>query len=316
MGLFDWLKPAPPLDPEIARRVEQTVDTAEPLIRQTAGYARSLAPAVRHALDHCWRIAEQIPGPVDITRTAFAANPTVHAIFGSADDIGTMLARSQCVREHMAEMTLSSPQCCAILGMRHREKSGFGVGISGDIVRTDVPQRTLYFTDHTLAEPSPDLAGARLRLRDALYDGLLKGFAAHVADEREVRDGLTREHAIMNAQLRANRLPADHTRRLETLSERLHTSRDALQPERLREALIDTLNHPEPHLSLTPVSVTVDRFGIISGPNSGQGGDTLHFMELSARDKRRWVVMLAMINQDEVREALDRLESARRYIVI
>ncbi len=318
MGLFDWLKPAPPLDPETARWVEKTVDTAEPLIRQTADYAHALAPAVRHALAHCSHIAEQIPGPVEITRAAFAADPTVHAIFGSADDIGTMLARSQCVRDHMVEMSLASGsgQCCAILGMRHREKSGFGVGISGDVVRTDVPQRTLYFTDHTLAEPSPDLAGARLRLCDALYDGLLKGFAAHVADEREIRDGLTREHAIMNAQLRAHRLSADHTRRLETLSERLHASRDALQPERLREALIDTLCHPEPHLSLAPVSVTVDRFGIIVGPDSGQGGDTLHFMELSARDKRRWVVMLARINQEEAREALERLESSRRYIVI
>ncbi len=316
MGLFDWLKPTPPLDPETARRVEQTVATAEPLIRQTSDYAHVLAPAVRHALDHCQRIAEQIPGPVDITRAAFAADPTVHAIFGSADDIGTMLARSQCVREHMAEMALASGQCCAILGMRHREKSGFGVGMTGDVIHSDVPQRTLYFTDHTLAEPSPDLAGARLRLRDALYDGLLKGFAAHVADEREVRDSLSREHAIMNAQLRASRLSADHTRRLEALSERLHASRDALQPERLREALIDTLSDPEPYLSLAPVNVTVDRFGIIAGPDSGLGGDTLHFMELSARDKRRWVVMLAMINHDEVREALERFESARRYIVI
>lgn len=316
MGLFDWLKPAPSLDPETARRVEQTVDTAEPLIRQTSNYARALAPAVQHALDHCSRIAAQIPGPVEITRTAFAADPTVHAIFGSADDIGTMLARSQCVREHITEMTHASGQCCAILGMRHREKAGFGVGITGSVVHTDIPQRTLYFTDHTLAEPSPDLADARLRLRDALYDGLLKGFAAHVADEREIRDGLTREHAIMNAQLRASRLPADHTRRLEALSERLHTSRDALQPERLREALIDTLSQPEPHLSLTPVCVTVDRYGIIAGPDSGQGGDTLHFMELAARDKRRWVVMLAMINRDEVREALERLETSRRYIVI
>jgi hypothetical protein len=271
---------------------------------------------VRHALTHCSHIAEQIPGPVEITRAAFAADPTVHAFFGSADDIGTMLARSQCVRDHITEMSLASGQCCAILGMRHREKSGFGVGITGNVVHTDVPQRTLYFTDHTLAEPSHDLEGARRQLADTLYEGLLKGFAAHVADEREVRDGLTREHAIMNAQLRARCLPEDHTRRLETLSERLHASRDALQPERLREALIDTLSHPEPHLSLAPVTVTVDRFGIISGPDSGQGGDTLHFMELAARDKRRWVVMLAMINQDEVREALERFELARRYIVI
>jgi hypothetical protein len=314
MSLFDWLKPAPSLDAQTRHWIAHTVEMSEPTLKQLANHERLLAPAVRYAQDYCDSMAQQIPGPIEISRAAFAADPLVHAIFGSADDIPAMLAKSQCVREHLDEMTLADGQCCAVLGMRHREKSGFGVGLSGNIVRTDVPQRTLYFTDHTLAEPSPDLAAARQRLRAALFDGLLKSFAAHVADARTERDGLSREHAIIHAQLRAQHAP-DHSRRLEALSERLGASREALQPQRLLDTLIDTLNHPEPHLNLSSVNVKVDRSGILVGPDNPDG-DTLRFTELTVRDKRRWVVILALINRDDVRAALERLETSRRYIVI
>jgi len=316
MGLLDWLMPAPPADPALQRRIEHTLDLADPLIRQASRYEEILQPAVSHALAYCEHVSVQIPGPFEVSRAAFAQDPFIHALFGSADDIADMLARSQCVREQHDNLFLAGDRCCAILGMRHREKSGFGIALEGNFVRSDVPQRTLYFTDHTLAEPSRDEPGARARLRDALYDGLLKAFAAHVAEVRSERDGLTREQAILNAQLRASRAAESHVRRLDALADRLRTSLDALQPDGLLEALAEVLLHPEPHLGLNTVTLTVDRFGVITGPASERGGDSLQFCELTARDQRRWVVILAHINQDEVREALARFESSRRYIVI
>ena len=97
MGLLDWLKPAAPLDHATQALVNRAVDTVEPLLKaRRAGH--KLAPPVRHAFDYCERLAQAIPGPIPITRSAFASEPLVHALFGSADDIGKMLARSQCVR--------------------------------------------------------------------------------------------------------------------------------------------------------------------------------------------------------------------------
>jgi hypothetical protein len=324
MGLFDWLKPAAPIDATTQALIEHAVTLADPLIRQVSGYERKLLPAVRRADAYCDEIAGRIPGPFEISRSAFAADPLVHALFGSADDIESMFAKSQCVREHLHEMALAGGQCCALLGMRHREKAGFGVELDGDIVRTDVPQKTLYFSDHTLAEPGPDPAAARQRLRVTLFDSLLKGFAAHVADVRAERDELHRDESIMRASTRtkARNDPlgaADHTRRLADLEEHLRATVDALQPGHLLDTLVTTLNDPEPYLSLDPVSVCVDRNGVITGTGDCGAtgtGDSLHFVELTARDQRRWVVMLARMDYADVRHALERFESARRYIVI
>jgi ribosomal protein S14 len=315
MGFFDWLKPQPPPDAATQALIERAVATVDPLIRQVRGYEKKLAPAVRRSIEYCDDIAARIPGPFEISRAAFAADPMVHALFGSADDIGQMLAKSQCVRERFAELAHSTGQCCALLGMRHREKSGFGVELTGDIVRMDVPQKTLYFSDHTLAEPAPDPAAARQHLREVLYDGLLKGFAAHVAEVRAERDGLHRDEAIANACVRSGNDPEAHTRRLGALREQLRATADTLQPAQLLDTLAQSLATPEPYLRLDPVSISVDRTGVITGRGE-DGAETLRFAELTSRDQRRWVVMLARIEHDEVQRALERFQSARRYIVI
>jgi hypothetical protein len=316
MGFFDWLKPAPPLNAATVARIEHAIATVDPLIRQVGSYEQALAPAVEHAIDYCNDIAARIPGPFEISRAAFAADPMVHALFGSADDIETMLSHSQCVRDHMTELTVTSGQCCALLGMRHREKAGFGVEMTGDIVRTDVPQKTLYFTDHTLAEPGPDITTTRARLRDLLFDGLLKGFAAQVASLREEQGRLYREQSIAHACVRSGNDPETHTRRLETIEGQLRTSAEALQPEHLLATLAAALTHPEAQLRLDPVSISVDRCGVITGVGAAGEGDTLHFAELSGRDQRRWVVIIARIERDEARRALEHSEAAQRYIVI
>lgn len=319
MGFLDWIKPAAAPDAATRALVEKAVGAVDPMLRTVSGYENRLAPAIRSARDYCAGIALRIPGPVAISRSAFAADPLVHALFASADDIEQMLARSQCVREHLVGATAPmTGACCALLGMRHHEKAGFGARLAGDIVHYDEPQKMLYFSDHTLAEPAPDLAQARQGLAGAMFDSLLSSVAAHVADVRAEHSGLYHEQAMEAARLRANPGPAAHTRRLAELQERLHATGDALQPAKLLETLIDCLNRPEPYLHLDPVTVAVDRAGIIVGSGSAAtgGGETLDFAELTSRDKRRWVVMLALIEREEACRAVERFEEARRYIVI
>lgn len=313
MGLFDWLSPRPALDAATQAQIEHAVASVDPGIRQVSGYATKLAPAIRHALDYCTEIAARIPGPFEISRAAFATDPMVHALFASADAIETMLARSQCVRDHMLELTATNGRCCALLGMRHREKAGFGVELAGDVVRADVPQKILYFSDHTLAEPGPDVETCRQRLRQLLFDSLLKGFAAHVANVRAERQGLHEERAIEYACVRGGSDPETHTRRLAALEAQLRKSADALQPARLLDTLAAALAAPEPFLRVDPFSVVVDHSGIITNTGSGE---TLNFVELTSRDQRRWVVVFVHIAREEARRALDRFEQAHRHIVI
>jgi hypothetical protein len=314
MRLSDWLKPKPGLDAGLRAKIDQAVSAVDPLIKQIAGYQRRLAPAVQCALAHCSEIAARIPGPVMIIRAAFASDPLVHALFSSADTIDQMFATSQCVRENFACLTLQTGQCCALLGMRRNEKSGFGAELAGEIVRADVPQRTLYFTDHTLAEPAPDEASLRKRLVEVFFDGLVRAIAEHVEAVRCEQAALDKEKAIASAQLRAGESNAVQTRRLESLRARLAATRDALQPEHLLETLASKLEAPENLLNLMPIELRVDRNGVI---RDGAGkGDLLHFAELSTRDRRRRVALLALLDHVEVRRAHERYETARHYLLV
>lgn len=274
MGLFDWLRREAPIADALRPHIDRAVALAEPRIAAVAGHERRLAPVVAHALAYCDRLAEAIPGPIEISRAAFAADPVVHALFGSAEDIEQMLARSQCVREHLVGPTAPmAGQCCALLGMRRHEKSGFGPRLAGELISYDEPQTALYFTDHTLAEPSPDLAQLRQQLTGAMFDGLVRNFAAKRQEDR-------------------------------------------LPPERALDELVGCLDQPETCLRLTPVTVAVDRSGIIVRDGDETSADTLRFMELSGRDQRRWVVVTARIERAEARRASERAIEARRHIVI
>lgn len=316
MGLFDWLKPPPPLDDATRTMVEHAVTAVDPLIRQVPGYPRKLAPAVRHALDYCTDIVARIPGPYEISRAAFASDPLVHALFATADDIQAMLATNQCARDLLHDPRFGGGQCCAMLGMRHRVKTGFGVQLSGNVVQRDEPQKALYFSDHTLTAPGPDLDTVKNRLRIALFDSLLKGLADEITLVRAEQAELNKERAIESAWARSgqsSKAPESHTRRLDDLHTRLQSTADALQPAKLLDTLIACLAAPEPYLHLVPVTVSVDRTGIITADGAGE---PLHFAELTGRDQRRWAVMLVLVSQDEARRALERFEFSRRHIVI
>ncbi|MDP1653817.1 MAG: hypothetical protein Q8L56_13950 [Rhodocyclaceae bacterium] len=316
MGIFDWLKSPPPIDAGTLTMIGHAMSAVDPLIRQVPGYQRKLAPAVRHALDYCTDIVARIPGPFEISRAAFASDPVVHALFASADDVEAMLATNQCARDLLHDPRFGSGQCCAMLGMRHREKAGFGAQLSGNVLRRDEPQKALYFTDHTLTEPGPDLDTVKNRLRIAMFDSLLKSLADEVAVVRAEQTDLNKEHAIESAWARSGQssnAPESHTRRLDALRARLRSTADALQPKNLLDTLIACLAAPEPYLRIAPVTVSVDRTGIITAAGAGE---PLHFAELTGRDQRRWAVMLVLVNQDEARRALERFESTRRHIII
>lgn len=318
MGLFDWLtKTSPAIDPETQARIDRTVALVEPLIGQVGGYERILAPAVRQAYDYCDRLALAIPGPFAISRAAFANDPMIHSLFGSADAVETMLATSQCIRDYLANPAGdASGECCALLGMRRRVTSGFGTRISGDIIKRDEPQKTLTFADHTLAEPGPDLDSAHRRLADSMYLGLLKSFVSHTDEVRAERQELRDAQAIARVKARSAG-PESHTRRLADLQERLRETGDALQPEQLVRTLAAHLSAPEASLRLEPVQLWVDRFGILAEDEQNRSrADVLRFVELTTRDLRRWVAMVVKIDREEARGACARFDERRRYIVI
>lgn len=326
MSLLDSIAslfaPARELSPQVRAAIDSAAQLVDPMLRAAAGYPRDLAGPAARALEYCAGLAQAIPGPVEIGRRAFAADPLVHALFGRAEDIGEMLGRSHAVREHL-ESGATDDTFHALLGMRRKEKRQFGLALQGDIVRSDVPQTILYFGDHTLSDPAPDAEAARERLRASMFRGLAQSFALHVHTLQQEREQSRRDCAMEQAiaarqhEVRSKIGHAAHTRRLRHLDDALSQGAGNLTPERLMGQLATCFDDPSPFLRLNEVEVAVDPMGIVADRSADDSSaQRLRFVEMTSRDRRQWVVVLARIDREEALEAVRSAEWATRYIVI
>ena len=329
MSLFsavtDFLKPTPPLDQATLDALDLVAHMVEPALRFTPGFEKHLSGPVQHALAYCEGLVAAIPGPIDISRQAFATDPLVHALFATAGDIDQMLGRSQAVRDFLA-----GPQCWesdhfyTMFAARRQQKKQLGFEQQGDLIHNDVPQQVLYFSGQTLIEPHCLIERMRLGLRRKALESLLHTFHSHIEALRHERAGLSAELSVERAHLTVLRGTSGGqeisvgTRRLIELDARLRQYAEALLPEHLIAALADYLMSPEPALHLSPVAITVDRLGIIRNePDSFSNIHTLNFPELTARDRRLHLAMLARINRDEALEAVEKVrDQQHRFLLI
>ncbi|MFN4324265.1 MAG: hypothetical protein ACK4FP_00095 [Azonexus sp.] len=329
MNLFsavaDFLKPPPPPDPEVLRAMARISDLVDPMLKLAPGFEKQLAGPVQHALGYCAGLVAALPGPIDINRQAFANDPLVHALFATAGDIDQMLGRSQAVRDFLAEpCSWESDHFFAMFAARRQEKKVLGMEQQGDVIRNDVPQRVLYFSGQTLIEPNCRLETTLQGLRCKALESLARTFHAHVEVLRHEREGLRADAARERAHLTelhgstGGNAYEVSTRHLADLDGKLRQNAEALMPEHLLAALADYLQYPEPALHLTPVSITVDRLGIVRDPVADDfDTHTLNFPELTARDRRLHLAMLARIRSDEAREAVDMVrDQQHRFMLI
>ena len=244
--------------PSLSATVAELVD---PLLKSASGFERQLAQPVEHALGYCEGLVDALPGPIDINRQSFACDPLVHALFATADDIDQMLGRSQAVRDFLAQpYSCADDYFLALFAARRREKRQLGIVQQGDVLQNDVPQLVVYFSSHTLVEPSCDLATTRRNLRCKALESLLQTFHEHVESLRSEREGLRADAALARGHLTVLRGTSPgpeyqaHTRQLADLDARLRESATSLMPDQLLAALTDYLRQPEASLRLAPVS--------------------------------------------------------------
>ena len=329
MSLFsvvsDFLKPSPPLSPAVEKALLRVGELISPQLKSVSGFEHKLAGPIEYALGYCDGLISAVPGPIDVNRRSFSNDPLIHALFATASDIDQMLGRSQAVRDYLAEPACwENDHFYALFAARRMQKKQLGMSVQGSVVQSDVPQVVIYFSDHTLIQPNCSLDNTLQHLRINALDSLLTTFHDHVEALRAEREGLRADLSVERAHLTVlrgktpGREQAVHTRHLEELDQRLRQSAESLMPDQLVDALAEFLHAPEKTLALTPVTITVDRLGIVSDHGSDDTNvHTLDFPELSARDKRHYLVILARISRDEALEAVETVrDQQHRFMLI
>ena len=186
---------------EVLRQAtERVVKVADPVISQAGSYRKVLRTPVAGAMEYCRSMIDAIPGPVVLSKNRYYADPLVKALFVSPDELEEVLRLSPeaaAFREqgHSGEVS-------ALLTMLHQEKTIFTSQQEGEIIRRDVPQRAVNFSDHRIVAPAGDLTGTRTGIVNRGLEVLatvamerittLKTRRAELREKREYLKGILR----------------------------------------------------------------------------------------------------------------------------
>lgn len=302
--------------PGLASATERAVNRVEPHLKQIGGYPKVFHKPIVSALEYSRSLAAIIPGPVEINRAAYVQVPLVHALFPSVDFIHEGLCSSLAMRDfHMQNP--ASREVYALMGMRRWEKNTVGMELHGQVLRRDVLQHVVYFTNHTLENPSTSIEETREMIAWSFFDKLIDLVAKRIETRKQEKSDLLREKDRLMARLHeAN----DLTR--PALAEEMDNMLSKIQkhvtlsdlPHYLHDFEAVLLN-PDQHLRLERTSMYLDDMGVRREPGEA-AGKPVEFDDLIGFDRRQWTVTLVHCSDFHVEPYADRLEAAYRRLCI
>lgn len=303
-------------DAEMVAALARAVEQVEPRLRQAGDFPRRYRRSVAHALDYARQLAQAVPGPVEMDPERYARDPLVHLLFTSPEAMQQALCLSHAMHEYARRPGGPGTDVYALMGMRRREKTAFGMDLQGELLRREVAQRVVIFTDHTLSGPAPTEAEARQLLMWHLFDSLLARVSERIQARHKARQVLEQERDYLRADLRqaAPERRSVLQQRLEAVLGELANASAALDLRRLAQDFDEVLLNPEQHLRLERVILNVDGMGVLrrDGDTAAQ---TLEFTDLYGRDRRRWTVVLVHCHPRPELLAMDaRLHQASRWL--
>jgi len=253
--------------------VERVVEEISPRLRAVPGYARRLREPLGTALHAIDQLVEDIPQVLPCHRTSYATDPLVNAFFVNYAGLQEVFSQSREVRD-LFDTNAGAEQCFALLCMQLEENRKLGVAVDGDVLRKDVLQTTVSFTDHQAIAPGVDEADARTALNCCIFDNLVRHIHLESAGARTRAAELERRAHTWQARLQRADPGSPAHAALQREIDVIETERQAptLQLNTLEDLfdyVTDALSNPHRLMSARQYSIFTDRLGIrYDGPGA------------------------------------------------
>lgn len=264
-------------DPDLDEALERAAARVDPRIKQTRAWPQRYRTPLLGALTQARRVTDAIPGPLQVDAAHYIRDPYVRALFASATDVRESLCSSPALRGY------SGDSAYALLSVRRMETSALGVESSGGILRRDVLQRLVWFTDPRLSCPAANEADARRCLLWTLYERFLErvviGIQRIEADyQRLLRD---KDEALARLRKAADG-QHDEQRALEAVLRKLTDTARMLEPAARADIFEAVLSHPQDCVYVEDYNLILDPMGVVHA-SEGQSATCLQFTELYER---------------------------------
>ncbi|MEJ1397576.1 MAG: hypothetical protein RPU52_08650 [Candidatus Sedimenticola sp. (ex Thyasira tokunagai)] len=285
---------------ELDHWADLAVERMDPRLKMISRYRKRLYPAVECALLHIKELIRDIPGPLEISRQTYGADPCVHTLFGSNEQLEHLFSHSREISEYAKQVRpKEQTHCYAFMIMDRNDKQRLGHALVGEQVQNDVMQRVVYFSNHALVKPSNNEEDVRDELCEHVFQHLLSEAIFKVANHKEQLAELDRQLAHQKAELKKLKAEiggieflgtyesdaGDQTPSLVQQLEETKLQRDKLASglqtlDDYFELLLKVLSHPHHHCGLENESIILNRFNVVQDDDSARDACTLPYAEI------------------------------------
>ena len=317
------------------RGIERVVDGTDPRLRAVSHYRRKLWDSVEHAIDYVVTFVNTLPPAITADRQGYMTDPRLRALFASPESLREILSFSDGTRNYLKQATNPLPaELYAALGAVRIERNVLGIEMDGEILRRDMPQTMVNFSDHRVvcfAGNEPDSRRELMRRGcDYLIETALQGLIASRVEktqlEQQQRKLLLQKASILKqgqVGLKSLREPATKEPvDLNALEQQLEGLETELNQLRADSATLDqhlgkvvaTLSAPEKYLQLESIPLTLDHTNIKVSPDSQRVANSMTFEEIVLVKDRRIAAMFIRFPSSELLPQPDFFEEANRLL--
>jgi hypothetical protein len=298
---------------DVLSTVERVVDGTDGRIRLVSGYRKKLQDVIRSSLAFADELVEQIPGGIEVNRHTFVSDPYVNAYFANVSDMRSIFSHSSEIKEFMEGYGDNDAlECCALLCMHMTRKTVLGMELSGDILKKDVRQVAVNFSDHRIYSPAPREPETRQGLKHCLFDGLVTNALERITRMRLTNYQLNSELQLLKARQRRQQMamqksadPApsaeyqETCRQLERLEAELSKTPLAT-PQAAMEQVITVFKNPEDFVQLRKFSLRLNKMGILIEDTPEQPCNEIDLTEVTIGEGSPRIVTLARFPRCEI----------------
>ena len=208
MGILDWFKnrsaqfdPNKLSDEIVSRAVERVVTLTNPRLKLLDSYQARMAPSVRVTIQYFRECVQSLPPSLSLSAAHWALNPALRAFFVTATDIPGVLVRSPNLKTFLKKFP-TKDKTYFILEMKYNEQDAPGVAMHGDVVRKDITQRIVSFSEHQIRICGESELEIRRLLGNQGIEYLVAQALAEIGKERAERQELQDTRALIRTRLR------------------------------------------------------------------------------------------------------------------
>ena len=294
----------------VLNTLENVVDGTDSKIRLVPGYKKKLQSSIHYSLEFADDLVNQIPMAIEVSSSTFTSDPYVNAFFTNVTDLQSIFSHSSEVQDYMEDCHDNNVRCCALLCMHREEKTVMGVELSGNMLKKDVMQTAVSFSDHRVYSPAPSETETREGLKNCLFQGLVTNALERIVQLRLASHQLQNRRQMLHARLRRHRQQtgkvSQGTRTIEKTSlelkkieeEMLHAP--LLTPQILLQQVMEVFSKPDDFVQIRKLQLRLNKMGIKISDKSAQADNKLNLTEVIIGNNPPRVVTLAMFPRKEL----------------